>query len=131
MEAVGRRKDPDKDTPTTVGESTTTTQGDYAQYQARIAAMCSTPAFPGLPSTVPDELWLLIFSSLPLRELGRVSCVCISFKRIASDELVDPVRRFRRKREETRAKVWGDFYRKQKHQMAEKENTSKEKEKAV
>jgi len=89
-------------------------------YQAKINKLCTTSPLDSLPGAVPIELWTVIFDSLPLRDLTRISCVCRSFMRLANDELVNPVLKFKRKREEMRAKVWGDFYRKQNGEQGER-----------
>ncbi|ELR13041.1 Fbox domain containing protein [Acanthamoeba castellanii str. Neff] len=76
-----------------------------AEHAAHIARLCATPPPDGLPDLLPEELWVRILQHLPMRSWKNVARVCVFLRRIAQDQMVDPVVLFRRKREEARLRL--------------------------
>jgi len=71
-----------------------------------ILRICETEPYHGLPDSLPEELWLLVFEMLGYRELCAMTCVCHTFRRIGRDELLNPVVRFKKKKEEALRRFW-------------------------
>jgi len=57
-------------------------------YRTIITRICESNPYDGLPESLPEELWLVIFEYLSYRGLIAMTCVCQTFKRIGHDELV-------------------------------------------
>ena len=64
------------------------TAKEEEHYRTIIARICESNPYDGLPESLPEELWLVIFEYLSYRGLIAMTCVCHTFKRIGHDELV-------------------------------------------
>ena len=64
------------------------TAKEEEHYRTIIARICESNPYDGLPESLPEELWLVIFEYLSYRGLIAMTCVCQTFKRIGHDELV-------------------------------------------
>ncbi|KAL6061610.1 hypothetical protein QOT17_012783 [Balamuthia mandrillaris] len=71
----------------------------------RMARLCATEAYPDLPASFPEELWLNVMRYLNLRDLRRIGCVCTILHRLSQDSYIDPLVRFQRKKEEARQRA--------------------------
>eukprot|EP01087_Luapelamoeba_hula_P023160 TRINITY_DN8467_c0_g1_i1.p1 TRINITY_DN8467_c0_g1~~TRINITY_DN8467_c0_g1_i1.p1 ORF type:complete len:151 (-),score=35.84 TRINITY_DN8467_c0_g1_i1:58-510(-) len=87
-------------------------------YELMIARLCESPdKFPGLPHSIPAELWALVLGFVNIGDLGRLALTCTTFHHLSSDETINPMLRFQQVKAAAFKTFWGKYSPQEQHQQ--------------